>query len=209
MSILKTLYFNFHYFGFQGLFILPVLIGKHVELRELKGKVICEIFKTAAVQIGLTEMGNFPMKTTTASIQNKGSIVFKGRSILGVGTRICNSGTLTMGNNAVIMANGMIICAESITIGNEVMISWNVNIMDTDFHKIYIDETKNLLNPNKPIILGDNIWICNAVTIMKGVSIGNNNVIASNSVIRKPVPNKNCIIGDNGKIIKENIRWEL
>lgn len=149
------------------------------------------------------------MKTTTASIQNKGSIVFKGRSILGVGTRICNSGTLTMGNNAVIMANGMIICAESITIGNEVMISWNVNIMDTDFHKIYIDETKNLLNPNKPIILGDNIWICNAVTIMKGVSIGNNNVIASNSVIRKPVPNKNCIIGDNGKIIKENIRWEL
>ena len=104
ISLLKTFLFNFHYFGFKGLYVLPVLIGKHVELRDLKGKITVENFKTGVVQIGMNDIGIFPIKTTVASIQNNGEIIFKGKAELGIGTHISNGGILKFGDNFTVSA---------------------------------------------------------------------------------------------------------
>ncbi|MGZ0879439.1 maltose acetyltransferase domain-containing protein [Priestia megaterium] len=54
----------------------------------------------------------------------------------------------------------------------------------------------------KPIIFGDNVWIGGSAVINPGVSIGDNVVIASGSVVTKDVPNNVVVGGNPAKIIK-------
>ncbi|MGG0476118.1 maltose acetyltransferase domain-containing protein [Priestia aryabhattai] len=55
----------------------------------------------------------------------------------------------------------------------------------------------------KPIIVGDNVWIGGSAVINPGVSIGDNVVIASGSVVTKDVPNNIVVGGNPAKIIKK------
>ncbi|MES5266801.1 maltose acetyltransferase domain-containing protein [Priestia megaterium] len=55
----------------------------------------------------------------------------------------------------------------------------------------------------KPIIFGDNVWIGGSAVINPGVSIGDNVVIASGSVVTKDVPNNVVVGGNPAKIIKK------
>ncbi len=210
MSLFKTFYFNFRYFGLKGLFVLPVLIGKKCELRKLGGKIIMKDFSTAAVQIAMNDMGNFPKSNTVASFQNSGTIIFEGRNHLGVGTRISNGGELIIGDAVTISADCSLICAKMIKIGKKCNISWGTQILDTDFHKIYDSNTKELLNPDKPVIIGEHCWISRGSLILKGVCLANDIIVAANSVITKSQEQSNTVIAmGGGKILKENVEWEM
>lgn len=79
--------------------------------------------------------------------------------------------------------------------------------MDTDFHNII--QNNNLNKETKPILIGDDVWIGSKVTILKGVSIGDGAVIASNSVVTKNVPPRCIVAGNPAKIIRENVQWKL
>jgi acetyltransferase-like isoleucine patch superfamily enzyme len=59
-------------------------------------------------------------------------------------------------------------------------------------------------------VIGNHVWIGCRSTILKGVSIPNNNIVASNSVITKTFEVENCVIGGHGAtagIIKRNVNW--
>ena len=100
-----------------------------------------------------------------------------------------------------------IYCFNKISIGNNVAISEDVLIRDSDSHKILIDNKENIYTA--PIIIGDNVWIGAKATILKGVKIGDGAVVAAGSVVTRDVPS-NCIVaGVPAKIIKENISWKL
>ena len=77
--------------------------------------------------------------------------------------------------------------------------------MDTDFHKIY--QNGNLINEDKPIVIGNHCWIGMNCQILKGSSIPNDSIIAAGSIITKTLTRENCIYASN-KIIKENIEWK-
>ena len=55
------------------------------------------------------------------------------------------------------------------------------------------------------------MWVGCRTTILKGVKIPDNVVVASNALITKPVDSSNVIVGGIGenKIIRTNIDWEL
>ena len=96
-----------------------------------------------------------------------------------------------------------------ITFGANCLLSWDILIMDTDFHSVF-DNHGKLINSPKPIHIGNNVWIGCRNTILKGVSIANNVVISANSTITRCVEESNCIVGGHGKsteIIKREISW--
>ena len=88
-------------------------------------------------------------------------------------------------------------------------LSWDILIMDTDFHHI-IDAQGRVVNNPKPIRIGDRVWIGCRNTILKGVSICNDVVIAAGSKIIKDVTTPYSISGgiDRQRIIKEGITWQ-
>ena len=54
----------------------------------------------------------------------------------------------------------------------------------------------------KPVTIGDDVWIGGNCTILPGVTIGNNVIVAAGAVVSKDVPD-NCVVGGvPAKIIK-------
>lgn len=84
-----------------------------------------------------------------------------------------------------------------IEIGDGVQIGPNVSVV-TDNH----DLASRYVLKCKPVKIGDNVWIGGGASIMPGVTIGNNAVIAGAAVVTKDVP-ENAIVGGNpAKILR-------
>lgn len=91
-----------------------------------------------------------------------------------------------------------IISTVKISIGKNVKIGDETIIMDSDFHGVHQSKPKA-----SPIVIGDNVWIASRVILLKGISIGENSVIACGSVVTSNVP-ANCVVGGvPAKILKK------
>ncbi|MEM6692840.1 MAG: acyltransferase [Planctomycetota bacterium] len=108
-----------------------------------------------------------------------------------------------------------LVAATKIEIGDDVMVSWGVTIVDHDSHSIYFDERKHdVLNwiggskdwesvATKPVQICDKSWIGMHAIILKGVTIGEGSVVAAGSVVARDVPPWVVVAGNPAKVIKE------
>lgn len=155
------------------------------------------------------EIGQIKYDRCYVRLESKSKLEIKGHFTIFPGGRIIigPNAKVELGNNSFISLNTKIICKDYIKIGDNCAISWDCLIMDTDFHNII--QNNNLNKETKPILIGDDVWIGSKVTILKGVSIGDGAVIASNSVVTKNVPPRCIVAGNPAKIIRENVQWKL
>lgn len=99
-------------------------------------------------------------------------------------------------NNAAIISDGA-----GIEIGDDVLIGTSVQIYDSDFHTI--DPARRSDIPQSmPVKIGNNVFIGASVTILKGVEIGDNSVIASNAVVVANIPADSVAAGNPAKVIR-------
>lgn len=112
---------------------------------------------------------------------------------------------LAIGYN-VGMSQAALICHKSITIGNNVKIGGGSCIYDTDFHSldpVVRSSGEDLKNrAEKPVIIGDNVFIGAKSIVLKGVSIGENSIIGAGSVVAKSVPANQIWAGNPAKFIR-------
>jgi acetyltransferase-like isoleucine patch superfamily enzyme len=85
-----------------------------------------------------------------------------------------------------------IIADKQIKIGNDVLISRDVAIFDSDFHLVLNESGERTNNPS-PVIIEDHVWIGVKSTILRGVHIGKGAVIGANSLVTTNVPDKALI----------------
>jgi acetyltransferase-like isoleucine patch superfamily enzyme len=86
-----------------------------------------------------------------------------------------------------------------ITIEDDVLIGPKVNLI-TENHPLDPADRKALIC--KPIVVKRNAWIGAAATIMPGVTIGENAVVAAGAVVTKDVPDNLIVGGIPAKVIK-------
>jgi acetyltransferase-like isoleucine patch superfamily enzyme len=123
----------------------------------------------------------------------------------------CTIGDFTLLNGALIMAE------DRIKIGSHCLVSWNVGIADSDFHPL--EPAQRLIDaqalapffkdrPSRPklrtgpVIISDNVWIGMNATILKGVIIGENSVVAAGSVVTKSVAPNSVVAGNPAVVVK-------
>jgi len=124
----------------------------------------------------------------------------------------CSVGDYTMLNGAIIMAE------ERVEIGSYCMVSWNVGIADSDFHPIdpaqrRIDamalapfaENRPPRPPigKAPVIIKDNVWIGMGAVILKGVTIGENSIVAAGAIVTRSVPENVIVAGNPAQVVKK------
>ena len=124
----------------------------------------------------------------------------------------CTIGDFTLLNGAIIMAE------EQIEIGSHCLISWNIGIADSDFHPL--DPAQRLIDAQAlapffenrpprpklktaPVKIGDNVWIGMNAVILKGVTIGDNSVVAAGSVVTKSVAANTVVAGNPAVPVKK------
>lgn len=95
----------------------------------------------------------------------------------------------------------------SITIGNGVLTGRWVTITDnahgkSDYENLCIKPHKRNLYSKGPVIIENNVWIGDKVSIMPNVKIGESSVIAANSVVTKDIPPFSVAAGIPAKVIK-------
>lgn len=101
--------------------------------------------------------------------------------------------------------NGFSAIAEhtSIAIGRRVLIGTNVEMFDSDFHGIRVDD-RNKSSPDwaRPIVIEDDVFIGSNVRVLKGVTIGRGAVIANSSLVVNDVPPDSVAGGNPARVIK-------
>ena len=88
-----------------------------------------------------------------------------------------------------------------VTIGDDCFIGPNVSIY-TACHSTDPVERNTRIEWAEPVTIGDNVWIGGSVTILPGVSIGNNVTIGAGSVVTKDIPDNVVAVGNPCKVIK-------
>jgi len=136
----------------------------------------------------------------------------------GVKYAIGPQGHVAIGHDCYL--NDCILLAEQeIKIGNYVMIGWNTTVSDSDFHPIAPAERISdaiALSPHaegharpkalrQSVLIGDNVFIGPACTILKGVTIGDGTYVEAGSVITHSVPADAHVRGNPAMIVSADI----
>ena len=209
VSIPKTLRFNLHYFPLKTALKLPVFVSHHTYLRELHGKVTLPTdIHTAMVKIGFGDVGHYDRKRSRTIWQVSGSVTFGGKASIGHGCKISVRGNLTLGADFNMTAESTIVCAKEITFHNDCLLSWDILVMDTDEHPL-LDKGGNRINPDKPIVVGNHVWIGCKCALLKGTTVPDNTVVAAGTILRTAFSGTDQVIGGNPPaILKSDICWE-
>lgn len=205
---IKTIRINFHYFPFKDAIRFPILVSYRTVFQKLEGGVrVKGPLTTGMFLFGYRGLGSIDAFYERTIWDVTGVVTIEGKRLdIGRGSKFCIYGNLSLGDKFSISGRSSIICNNSIIFGNNVLLSWDVLVMDTDFHKI-LNKSGVVVNGDKPIVIGDNVWIGCRTTILKGSKIPSNSVIAGSSLIADVLNKENCIYSSNQKIIKEDIVW--
>lgn len=123
--------------------------------------------------------------------------------------RILYGAHTTLGSHVFINAGCHFLDSGRITIGDRVLLAPDVKIY-TGFHSLNArerwqqgpDGKLHLITKVAPVTIGNDVWIGGNATILPGVRIGNNVVVAAGAVVDKDVPD-NCVVGGvPAKVIK-------
>ena len=89
-----------------------------------------------------------------------------------------------------------------VTIGNDCFIGPNVSIY-TACHSTDPLERNSRKEWAEPVTIGNNVWIGGSVTILPGVTIGDNTTIGAGSVVTKDIPANVVAAGNPCKVIRK------
>ncbi|MCH5225014.1 MAG: hypothetical protein J1D77_03400 [Muribaculaceae bacterium] len=141
---------------------------------------------------------------------------------IGDGCKLIGAKFLIMGNDSKIIINsGTTINAsntqptvinaiegKSIVIGKDCMLSNNIEIHNSDYHTILNSESLRI-NDAEDIVVGNHVWIGFRSILLKGTKVGDNTIIASNTLVNKNFEKEENVLiaGIPGRVVRKNINW--
>ena len=143
----------------------------------------------------------------------------------GVGCRIeaypkTDKKVLLFGENFQMNDYVHITAMESVKIGNNVLLASKIYISDCSHGSYSGDENDSYPDSiphdrplsSKPVVIEDNVWLGEFVSVLPGVTIGKGTIVGANSVVSKSLPPYVIAVGTPAKPIKkfnfETNKWE-
>ena len=126
--------------------------------------------------------------------------------------------SVTIGQRSFI-GDSLIVTASSVSIGDDVLISWGCTIVDHDSHALeWVDRRDDVAKFRRgekdwrhvtirPVVIRNKAWIGFNVIILKGVTIGEGAVVAAGSVVTRDVPDYALVAGNPARVVR-NVQHE-
>jgi acetyltransferase-like isoleucine patch superfamily enzyme len=111
--------------------------------------------------------------------------------------------------------NSLFAAAQSITVGDDVLIAFDVLITDHNSHSLHFperrDDVSEWMRGRKdwthvrmaPVVIGDKAWIGARAIILKGVTIGEGAIVGAGSVVTKAVSPWTLVAGNPARVVRE------
>lgn len=211
LSLPITIYVNFRCLPFKTALKLPLFIGyrTHIDKLSRNIKFGCEP-TTFMVRIGWggTE-GREQGKKNYLLLNENSSIQFNGRCTMSSGiSLILDLGSLEIGDDFFCNKNCTISCNDRIIIGDHALFGWNVEILDSDNHKVRHKNKEKVCNHGE-IKIGAHVWVASFSHILKNSCIPDGSIVAYHSLVTKQFEGEKLLIGGcPAKVIEEEIEWE-
>lgn len=122
-------------------------------------------------------------------------------------------GVFECGDRCYIGASHMVV-ARKISLGDDVVISWGVTIVDHNSHAVdWAQRANDVLDWGRgakdwsnvtiaPVTIHDKAWIGFNASILKGVTIGEGAIVAAGAVVTKDVPAYSVVAGNPAKVVR-------
>lgn len=159
-------------------------------------------------------------------IRNKSYIDLGNKLTTGIGCRIeafpeSKKIALKFGDNVQLNDYVHITAMNNVSIGSNVLMASKIYISDC-IHGSYLGNESDS-NPlsipierpltSKPVVIEDNVWLGEFVSVLPGVTIGKGTIVGANSVVSKSLPSYVIAVGTPAKPIKkfnfDTHRWEI
>jgi acetyltransferase-like isoleucine patch superfamily enzyme len=217
VSIPKTIYLNFKVFPFKTAIIMPIFVAHNVKLASVyKNAILINTnIGRFMIKMGLSDGSkgfNHSYKNNSyLYIKKQAKIIFNGRASFSSGFSIrVDKGNMEFGNNFSCNKHCSFSCSEGIKFGYDCLIGGNVNVRDSDGHTVFTIGNEDKMNENAPVVIGNHVWLCSNVDILKGVNIPDDCVVGYKGCVTKKFNEKNSLIaGYPARIMKSNINWKL
>ncbi|MCW2613088.1 MAG: putative acetyltransferase [Frankiales bacterium] len=174
----------------------------------LDGAQRIAVSEGGALRIGLGSFGlSSEHDTSVVRVREGASFVCEGVVSLQRGVRVVvDGGRLSIGHGTNVNGVGTkLLCAQEITIGQWCTFSWDVQVLDNDFHAITVD---GVAQPSvAPVRIGDRVWVGTRAVVLKGVTIGDGAVVAAGAVVTKDVPAGAVVAGIPAKVVGRADSW--
>jgi acetyltransferase-like isoleucine patch superfamily enzyme len=137
--------------------------------------------------------------------------------IVSLGKRICLTAWkkevkdlpfISIGDNTDIGDDCHITAINKIIIGNNVLLGKKITITDNshgscdNYEELLVHPSRRNVSSKGGVVIEDNVWIGDKVSIMGGVTLGKGVVIGANSVVTKSIPRYSIAVGIPAKVIK-------
>lgn len=211
-----------------NLFFLPFRQGKkfpillfnaklHVANRNGLGSVVnlcvsdCNI-KFGMIKLGINYAKNVFVRTgIQIDLRSSGGLVFYGSGIMGNGSNIItrHNGIIEFGRNFSVSGNFSCCSFEHISIGSNLSCSWGVSIYDTDFHETINPDTGNANTMTQPVIIGNNCWLCQKCTLLKGAQVPDWTTVGALAMVNRDfseMPAYTVLAGIPAKVVSRKIQ---
>lgn len=115
----------------------------------------------------------------------------------------CDYGyNIKIGSRSFINYGGILLDVAPITIGFEVLIATNVQIL-TATHPLDAARRRAWWEYAKPISIGDGVWIGGGAIILPGVAIGENAVVGAGAVVTRDVAPNTVVVGNPARVARQ------
>lgn len=128
-------------------------------------------------------------------------VEFRGPAVVEPYSRLVGAPRIVIGNN--FYANAVCHFLGDITIGDDVQIGPKTIIWGRDHGMARGRPMRSQPHEDRPIRIGNDVWIGAGVIILKGVTIGDGAVIGAGSIVTKDIPPYSVAIGSPARVVRE------
>jgi acetyltransferase-like isoleucine patch superfamily enzyme len=123
---------------------------------------------------------------------------------LGDGTKVrCHEGLVEIGEKTVVGQECTISAYQRVRIGQQCVIADRAMFIDFDHGVVEVERPIRSQGIYKrDVIVGSNVWIGYGACVLRGVSVGDNSIVGTNSVVTKDVPANAVVAGIPARVIR-------